>query len=170
MKAPILLKTYAHSIFSSELTMVKDTLKIGNQYDIDTASLAVEIDFEKGTFSIEGDWHLMINCNKHVQPEWLDYHTQRVNIAASIFPSCTIDLSDQDNDGAVFVLEGSIKDDENNLSTCSGLLILDKETVSNNLAADAWKISFYLYDNSNEDCEITLKIPVIAGWSDIGLN
>jgi hypothetical protein len=170
MKAPILLKTFSHSVVAaafSSVVIASKELTEGYNYP---ASLTADIDFEHGSFSIEGDWHFMMTCNRHAEPAWFDFHKQRVSIEGSIYPGFIIDLSDDNNDGAVFILEGNIKDVNNNISACSGLLVLDKIIENNSLAVDTWNISLYLYDNSNEDCEIALKIPVFVSHAGILSN
>ncbi len=171
MKAPILLKTFIHTIFSSPVIAAKESREGSNDYENHTPSLTADINFEQGSFRVEGDWHFMMTCNKHAQPEWFDYHTRSVSIEGSIYPSFTVDLTDDNNDGAVFILEGNVKDNQNKDSACSGLLVVDRIFQHTKQFVDAWNISFYLYDNnSNEDCEIAFKIPVFVCRSNIKLN
>jgi hypothetical protein len=170
MKGPILLKKFNHVIFPSAVITAKETTAGSTDYDNHGSSLTADINFEQGTFEVKGDWHFLMTCNKHTQPEWFNYHTRSVRIDGSIYPSFTVDLNDNLNDGAVFILEGNIRDHHNTGSACSGLLILDKIAQNNNPSADTWNISFYLYDNSNEDCEIAFKIPVFAGQPNSKLN
>jgi len=154
MKAPVLLKTFNHAVFPAAV-IAGNELTDSSQASLLTAN----INFEQGIFRLEGDWHFMMTSNKHVQPEWFNYHTERVDIEANIYPGLTIDLSDDDSDGAVFVLEGNIKDN-GNLATCSGLMVLDKMTGNDETMADTWNISLYIYESNNGDCEIAFKIPV----------
>lgn len=162
MKAPILLKTFSHSAVAAAFSSVATGTKELPEGDNHRSPLTAGIDFECGRFSIEGDWHYMMTCNRHAEQASFDFHKQRVSIEGSIYPGFTIDLSDDNNDGAVFILEGNIKDINNQSSACSGLMVLDKIIENNTLAVDTWNISIYLYDNSNEDCEIALKIPVFV--------
>src|SRR5450432_2158387 len=110
MKTPLLLKTCSHSIFSPAVIAAKVSAEENHPYDNQAPSVTATIDFENGNFKLEGDWHFMMTCNKHAEPEWFNYHTSKVCIETSIYPSSIIDLSDYKNDGAVFILEGNIKD------------------------------------------------------------
>jgi len=101
----------------------------------------------------------MMSSNKHAEKNWFDFHQQRVSIKANIYPGLAIDLSDDNNDGQVFIIEGTIKDNDNT-GDCSGLLVLDKIITSDKAATSKWNMSFYLYDTAHEDCEISFKFPV----------
>jgi hypothetical protein len=164
MKAPVLLKTFNHAVFASAVLTGS-----APENSFQPSLLTADINFEEGSFRLEGDWHFMMVSNKHAQPGWFNCHTERINIEASIYPGSSIDLSDDDNDGAVFILEGNIKD-SNNFTACSGLLVLDKLTEQHNHAGATWNISFYLYDSNNDDCEIAFKIPVAVCPADTRLN
>ena len=72
-----------------------------------------------------------------------------------------IDLSDENNDGLVFMIEGTIKDNDST-GSCSGLLVLDKNIHRNKPDDNKWNMSFYLYDNGHEDCEIAFRLPVYS--------
>ncbi len=160
MKQPILLKTFNYSMLPSAMIVAKEGMQ-GHQYDEHTSLFTLDINFEQASFNLEGDWHFMISAGKCAEPGWYDSHLQRVNIEGSIYPGNIIDLSDNNNDGAVFVMDGNIKDGAT-LANCSGLLVLDKIAENNEPLADAWNISLYLYDAAHEDCEIALKIPVFV--------
>jgi hypothetical protein len=81
-----------------------------------------------------------------------------------------INLADEKNDGVVFILKGNIKDISNNVNACFGLLVLNKIAGPDKLKAGLWHICFYLYDNSNEECEIAFKLPVYVSRSELVLN
>ena len=164
MEVPILLKTCNHEVFTSAVIAGKELCDSAQP-----SLLTATINFELGSFRLEGDWQFMMTANKHAQPEWSNCYSERITVDASIYPGLTIDLSDDENDGAVFILEGNIRDNDN-LAACSGLLVLDKITEGCKQAAGKWNISFYIYDNGNEDCEIAFKIPVYVFPSDSRLN
>jgi len=167
MKAPVSLKTFTHVVYSSAVMAGKEPVQ-GIHNENNASLLTADINFEQGIFRLEGDWHYMMTCNKHTEPGWFNYHQQRITIKAGICPGCSIDLLDDNNDGAVFIIEGNIKDN-NDLTACSGLLVLDK-TTGNNRDVDTWNISFYLYDNDNDDVEIAIKIPVLVYPPETRLN
>lgn len=157
MKKPVLFKTFSYAVVpAAEIMSNKHT---GDQPAGKPASLVnVNIDFEQENFRLEGDWQYMMASNRHAEKTWFACHGQRVSIEASIFPGTTIDLADDNNDGLVFIIEGIIRD-KDTADTCSGLLVLDK-TVTGNETAGKWDISFYLYDNAHNDCEIAFRFPV----------
>jgi hypothetical protein len=158
MKTPVLFKTFNYSIVPSEAMAGGELIK--NQFPGKQASLInVNIDFEQEDFRLEGDWQYMMASNKHAEKKWFACHKQRVSIEASIYPGLTIDLSDDNNDGLVFIIEGIIKD-KDNTDSCCGLLVLDKTTMSNETTSGKWNISFYLYDSAHDDCEIAFRFPV----------
>ncbi len=126
---------------------------------IPSSLVNVNIDFEHENFKLEGDWQYMISSNKHAEENWFDCHKQRVSVEANIYPGLAIDLTDDKNDGLVFIIEGIIKD-ETNTGNCTGLLVLDKEIAIDEPTINKWNLSFYLYDNTNSDCEIAFKLPV----------
>lgn len=165
---PVLFKTFDYSIATSAITT---TMKMMENYQPDKQMplVNIKINFEEGIFKLEGDWHFMMASNKHAEQGWLACHKQRVSIDAVVFPNCAIDLSDGNNDGLVFAIDGCIHDGDNR-GTCSGLLILDKLNGNSKTGGSNWNISFYLYDNANDDCEITFKIPVYAQPADGSLN
>jgi len=133
----------------------------GNTQDPDekTTLVKLDIDFEKENFALEADWQYIMQLNKYAEKTWFDCHQQQVTIKASIFPGVAIDLSDENNDGLVFMIEGIIKD-KDGTGICSGLLVLDKTTADNKTGDNKWNISCYLYDNGHDNCEIAFRLPV----------
>ena len=158
MKTPVLFKTFTYSIAAPAAMTGWKFVK--NLLPVKQASLInVNIDFEQENFRLEGDWQYMMASNKYAEKNWFACHKQRVSIEACIYPGLTIDLSDDNNDGLVFIIEGIIKDNDNN-GPCSGLLVLDKIAMRNETTPGKWNISFYLYDSAHDDCEIAFRFPV----------
>ncbi|HMC87816.1 MAG TPA: hypothetical protein VKI61_19970 [Chitinophagaceae bacterium] len=170
MKKQILLKQFTHTILPSAVIAAKELTTGSEHYPNDPLALTVDIDFEKGNVKLEGDWHFMMTCNRDAEPAWFNYHTGKVCIEAGILPSSVINLADEKNDGVVFVLEGNIKDISNNVNACFGLLVLNKIAGPDKMKSGLWHICFYLYDNSNEECEIAFKLPVYVSRSELVLN
>ncbi len=166
MKTPLLLHAYNHIVFPSVVMAGNDTGDTAHT-DIHNPLLIAEIGFKQGIFRLQGDWQYIMSCNKHVQPAWLAQHNHTVTIEGNILPSGTIDLADSSNDGAVFIVEGRIKDKAGSAS-CSGLLVLDKKNGYNKQGAESWHISFYIYDDNG--CEVALKIPVLLYTTGSQLN
>ena len=164
MKNSVLFKTFNYSVVPAAEkagNVFTENLHTGKQ-----ASLVnIDIDFEQENFRLEGDWQYMMASNKHAEENWFSCHQQRVSIEASIYPGLAIDLSDDSNDGLVFMIEGTIKD-KNTTDNCSGLLVLDKIATQGN----KWNISFYLYDNAHGDCEIAFRLPVNGRSANDQLN
>ncbi|MFT3937020.1 MAG: hypothetical protein QM726_25565 [Chitinophagaceae bacterium] len=155
MQTPVLFKTFNYSIVPA----TADTQSAEEKaVTLQQALVDVNIDFEHEDFKLEGDWQYMMAANKHAEENWFNCHN-RVSIKASIYPGTTIDLTDDKNDGLVFLIEGTIKDNENT-DSCSGLLVMDKIVNDNETTLNKWNLSFYLYDSAHDDCEIAFKFPV----------
>jgi len=157
MKKQNLLKHFSYSIPAADLVFAE--LKGHHTAAEHLPLMKVAIDFENGLLRLEGDWQFMMTSNKHNEANWFTYHRERVKIETLICPALAINLNDPSSDGLVFLLEGSIKK-STCLSTCSGLLVIDKAYGSNDAISDQWNISFYLYDVQFDNCEIKFKLPV----------
>ena len=157
MKTPALFKKFNYSI--APVALANKTVTSNNAGSNEASLVNVTIDFEQEDFSLEGDWQYMMSSNKHAEKNWFNCHQQRVSIKANIYPGLAIDLSDDNNDGQVFIIEGTIKDDDNT-GSCSGLLVLDKIATSDKANTSKWNMSFYLYDTAHDDCEISFRFPV----------
>jgi len=159
MKTDQLFKTFSYRVVPSAVAAGR----YANQTGPATTPLLVNlaIDFEQEDFALEGDWQYMMELNNHAEKNWFACHRQQVYIRASIFPGIAIDLSDENNDGLVFMIEGTIKDNDS-IGSCSGLLVLDKNIHRNKPDDNKWNMSFYLYDNGHEDCEIAFRLPVYS--------
>jgi hypothetical protein len=162
MKTPVLFKTFNYSIGPSAVVagskLTRNQL-VNNHADNQLSLVNIFIDFEQEDFRLEGDWQYIMASNQHAEKNWFACHQQRIHIEASIYPGLAIDLSDDSNDGLVFMIEGTIKD-KDTTDACSGLLILDKIAINNEASACKWSISFYLYDSAHDDCEIAFRFPV----------
>lgn len=121
--------------------------------------MRVTIDFAKGRLLLDGDWRFMVYANKHAQPEWLSHYKGRVTIDLSLYPAAVIDLSDPFNNGIVLPADGTIHGG-NMMNSCSGLVILDRPSSSKKNGCHGWDITFYLYDDRKDECEIKFKLPV----------
>ena len=158
MKNTVLFKTFNYAIVpAKEIAGLELTSK--QPEDKQVPLVNIDIDFEQENFRLEGDWQYMMASNRHAEKNWFTCHHQRVSIEASIYPGISIDLSDDNNDGLVFIIEGTIRDQETT-DSCSGLLVLDKRTGGNETTAGKWDISFYLYDIAHDNCEIAFRFPV----------
>ncbi|MCW3090141.1 MAG: hypothetical protein JWP81_1210 [Ferruginibacter sp.] len=167
MKKQTLLTQFEYSIFPPAFTMagIKSNYIVAEHLPI----LKVTIDFENGNLKLEGDWHFMMVSNKHNEPGLRDYHKGRVQIETALCNSLAINLNDARNDGLIFRIEGTIKE-SGFLGPCSGLLVLDNVRAFNGLISDQWNISFYLYDQQLNDCEIKFKLPVYITDTDGNKN
>ena len=157
MKKPTLLKQFKYSIPPSVIALAE-----ANKNHITTEHLPlmkVVIDFENGNLKLQGDWHFMMASNKYNEPGCSNNHKERVQIETTIHASSPINLKDPENDGLVFPMDGTIKDG-NSLGACSDLVVLGNVRGLNGLISDQWNISFYLYDQQFNDCEIKFKLPI----------
>lgn len=157
MKQPILLQQFDYSIPASSLALAV----INNNHAVaeHLPLMKVTIDFENGLFKLEGDWQFMIKSNRQNEASWIRYHGERVSIKMDICSEAKIDLANPYCDGYIAALEGTIKDG-NNLSSSSGLLVIDNVRNVKGLISNHWTISFYLYDLQLDDCEIKFKLPL----------
>ena len=127
------------------------------------------IDFENGNLKLQVDCDLMMASNKDNEPGRSGRYKGRVQVETAIHASSVINLDDPGNDGLIFLLEGTIKDD-NHLGSCSGLLMFDNLPLLKGLNSDTWTISLYLYDLQLDNCEITFKLPVFTTSADGNKN
>jgi hypothetical protein len=157
MKKPILLKQFKYSIPPCVNTIagIKKNHIVAEHLPL----MKVVIDFENGNLKLQGDWHFMMASNKYNEVGCSNNHKERVQIEATIQASSPINLNNPQNDGLVFPMDGTIKDG-NSLGSCSGLVVLDNVRGLNGLISDQWNISFYLYDQQFNDCEIKFKLPI----------
>jgi hypothetical protein len=159
MKPEIFLRQYEYSIFPSMFVMASMDAKQHHHFPGNKPLAEVKLDFEKGTFLLEADWQFIIASNNHAEQSWYGCHKERIKVEASICPSQVINLADECNDGFVFALDGSLIDGDN-ISFCSGLLVLDNIKMKNGTMTNEWSLTFYIYDALNDDCEIRLKLPL----------
>ena len=161
MNTEILLRQYEYSIFPSALILATIGTNHVHNFSENRPLADVKLDFEKQSFFLECDWNFIIASNKHAEQSWFDCHNERIRVNASICPCQVIDLTDEKNDGLVFALDGTLTD-EDSISVCSGLLVLDNVKRTNGAMTDEWSFTFYIYDAGNDDCEIRLKLPLYA--------
>ncbi|ANE49682.1 hypothetical protein SY85_03380 [Flavisolibacter tropicus] len=156
MEKPLLLRQYEYEIPTSRV-MLPAVTKEGNNNDTENQPLLkVFFDFKNGHLKIEADWQYMVFASKYSEEAWIGYHENRVSIDASIYPALSINLNDSTCDGLVLPLEGYIEDGAI-LSSCSGLLALDKISAS---YEPHWKITTYLCDLQFDNCELNVQFPV----------
>jgi hypothetical protein len=159
MKSETLLSQYEYSMFPSMLVMSPIGASQHHHFSDSKPLADVKLDFEMGTFSMEGDWQFIVASNNHAEQSWYACHKERIKVKASICPCHAINLADECNDGFVFVLDGSIIDGDN-INFCSGLLVLDNVKKKNGTMTNEWSFTFYIYDAMNDDYEISLKLPL----------
>ncbi|MEO6232523.1 MAG: hypothetical protein ABJB11_22215 [Ferruginibacter sp.] len=128
----------------------------------------VLINFVDGKLNLEGDWRYMVAVNKHNENRGINYHRERVKIEMDIEPIETVDLNEQTSDGLLFLLKGTVLDNNYN-STCTGFLVIENVRNSKQIS-NHWDISFYIYDTQFYDCEITFKLPLYTIKTDCTLN
>src|SRR5882724_9986484 len=110
MKQEILLRHYECSIFPSMLVMSSMDAKRVHHFSENKPLADIKFDFEKGSFIMEGDWQFIIASNNHPAQSWFACHKERIKVEASICPCQVINLADENNDGFVFALDGTIAD------------------------------------------------------------
>lgn len=115
----------------------------------------VNIDFEKGNLSLEGDSQLMVTETRRSWSGRSPFRKGRIKINATILPGFNAHLSDKANDEFVFSLEGILEDGKS-INTCSGLLVLINMADSH--GAEKWRLAVYLYDEFNGNREIKLML------------
>jgi hypothetical protein len=167
MAKPTLLKRLEYAIPASAEALAE--IRPGRVVTERAPVMKVNIDFEKSSLKLEGDWQLIIASNNYHEKTWLSYHKERVKIRTSIYPGTVINLEDPKYDGLVFVLEGNIKDGKIT-GSCSGLLVVENSRVDNGPLSDHWNIIFYLYDLQFDEWEIKFKLPVYINKSNESNN
>jgi hypothetical protein len=125
----------------------------------DLPLMDILIDFENGNLELEGCWYFMIASNNHNGTNSVTYHSERVQIEATILDRSPVNLNDPQSDGLAFAMQGVIKDGTW-VSSCSGLIVLENIPGSNGLISNQWVIRLCIYDLESYDCEIRLKLPV----------
>ncbi|HEY4108135.1 hypothetical protein [Puia sp.] len=115
----------------------------------------VNIDFEKGNLSLEGDSQLMVTDTGRSRLARSTFSKGRIKVNAQIFPGVKVHLSDISNGELVFSLEGKLEDGKS-INSCSGLLVLNNKADSKEQGIEKWHLAVYLYDDFNERREIKL--------------
>ena len=157
MGKQILLKQFEYAIPASALALAG--IKGKHIVAEHLALMKVNIDFENGTLALEGDWQFLMASNKHNEASWFRHRRERVKIETSLYPAFAINLNDEESDGLMCPLQGSIKDG-NCIAECSGLLIVDNVRTHSGFLSNQWNISFYIYDMLFDKCEIRFTLPV----------
>jgi len=156
MNGPLFLKQYAFSVpmpLAAQPASIKKHNKVSSRH---LFLLKVVIDFENGSFRLEGDWQFIVAANRDRETAWLNFHSKRIFIDAAIYPARSVDLEDNENDSLILLLEGRIEESKEP-GSCSGLLIVDCNGHGN---GPKWTISFYPYDLQRGHCEIKFRLPV----------
>lgn len=167
MKKQSVLKYFEYRIQPPAMTLAETS---GKHVAIQHMPLMkVAFDFEKGKMKLEGDWHFMINANKHNETNWFTGNRERVRIDASILPVFPINFDDPATDGLMLPLEGKINDGES-IGDCSGLIVLDAKQDNKKSGVSEYRLSFYVYDLQYEYCEINFKLPVFNNLAESEIN
>jgi hypothetical protein len=117
----------------------------------------VNIDFEKGNLSLEGDSQLMMSETRRSRLARSAFRKGRIKINATIFPGFSANLSEIANEEFVFSLEGILEDGKS-INSCSGLLVLINMADENGQGSEKWRLAVYLYDDFNGRREIKLML------------
>ncbi|HJW17376.1 MAG TPA: hypothetical protein VJ499_09650 [Flavisolibacter sp.] len=150
------LRQFHYSVSSSALA-VSDNY-IDQQADL-RPLLNVVIDFEKGDLKLEGYYSFIMAFNQHYQLHRYRPKAERLNISASMHPACALDLQDPLSNGTVCTIKGIISD-EQCVSLCSGLLVIDTIGEKVGLYQEQWNIKLFLYDIQFDNCELQFKLPL----------
>ena len=171
MKQNLVLNTFEYSIVPSSVMMPDMCMNETGFMLQQLPLLSVWIDFEKGVFKVEGDWHYMVASNKHSGASWYSFRKGRVKIEASLFKSFMVNVNTEEykNDGMVFPFKGTINDG-NSPGNCSGLIVINDNNGGNCLLNNQWSILFCLYDCQFDSCEIIFKLPVYIHGMNADLN
>src|ERR1700737_3722707 len=171
MKQPIFLKLFEYSIPGCD-TDASNMIGWNSQprdshprdsHPVEThfPLMKVHIDFEQRKISLEGDGLLITASARKPARTRPAPDKGRIRVKASIYPGCSVDLSDFSNKASVFSLEGIIEDGEST-NSCSGLLMLDSTTGRHMSGAREWSLTLYLYDNCNDEREIKLTLTMCS--------
>src|ERR1700754_3464478 len=117
----------------------------------------VNIDFEKGNLSLEGDSQLMGVETRKQRLVRSATKKGRIKVNATIFPGVNAHLSDIASGELVFSLEGILEDGKS-VNSCSGLLVLNNTAGTQGHGVEKWRLAVYLYDDYNEKREIKLML------------
>jgi hypothetical protein len=156
-----LLKRFEYSIPGSNEN-VKDKGTPGRQWmEMNLPLVKVNIDFERRDFSLEGSSLVTMTSVRNSQRMKSTFDSGRIKVKASFYSCFNVDLSDLANNGLVFPLKGIIQDSKN-ISSCSGLLALDRSTGKNWLNGKEWCLTIYLQDDFNVERAIELRLTMYS--------
>jgi hypothetical protein len=166
-----LLRSFEYSILHSEDVSPRKSFfrRDKDRASASTPLVTVRIDFEHGNFFLEGSWKFMMASNKNVRQSRAARKRERVRVKSALYPSLPLDLADENNENFFFTLDGVIQDDAM-LSSCSGMLIVQQIRYTDGGLTGEWMLTFYLYDVTENGCEIKFNLPMLPEQHYTGLN
>lgn len=127
------------------------------------------VDFENGDLLLKADLEYLkafSPSKEKVQERLLG---KRVLVEANIFPKVIIDIENQQSNGLVLGIKGSISDGINILD-CTGMLMLQKQNSGKQTLYGDWMMSLFLYERMEETREMRYRFPLFIGNKNVQNN
>jgi hypothetical protein len=117
------------------------------------------MNFEEGKLLVEADEAFMIHSKKYTEEGWSTFHSNKVSIKMTFYSNGPIDLNDEFNNGLIIPMEGFLSKDKR-LSSCTGMVILEKSFNEVNNNHHSWRMQFHIYNYSAAFGEIMFELPL----------
>jgi hypothetical protein len=169
MKHSIPLKRFDYAVPFSDTYDDRMGSGYGDPFEMHLAPLKVSIDFEKRDLYLEGTDLFEKDPVQMPQPGASIPDNKGIIVKATFSSGFRIGLSEFTKDELVFPMDG-IFDDGKTISSCSGLLVIAKTIKRDGSETGEYHLSVYLYDDSDNDREIKLRLTMYPLLPNASLN
>jgi hypothetical protein len=169
MKQPVYLKSFEYSIPASGSNAYGFDNLNQDFLEMHLPQVKVNIDFENQYLFIEGNGDMAKTLSKKVGLTRFDFDYKKIKVNANIYCGLNINLSASSEEGLVYILEGIIDDGECK-NPCTGLLIIDNRSTSQQSGDDEWDLRVHLFDSVNEEKEINIDLIISSMSQNAELN
>jgi hypothetical protein len=148
MQQHIPLKRFKYCISDPDAAATGKNIHDQHSIEMCTRLTTIDIDFEKGSLSFEGEG---------------------IKVKAAVYPGFDVDLSDRRNDLVVFSLKGILEDGKT-INSCSGLLVLQRMAAGKCPESTEWRITAFVNDDYNDEREIKFDLTMLSISGNAELN
>jgi hypothetical protein len=141
----------------------------GDPFEKHLAPLKVSIDFEKRDLYLEGTHLFGKESVQKLQPIASIPGNERVVVKATFSSGFRLSLSEFTKDELVFSMDG-ILDDGKTINSCSGLLVIAKMVNRDGSETGEYHLNVYIYDDSDDEREIKLRLTMYPLLPNASLN
>jgi hypothetical protein len=168
MKQQIPIRRFEYCTPEGGMTTGARAVPDSRPFDIDFRLVTMDIDFERRTLSLEGI-SKPGNGRRKKRRGQSGPDGEFIKVFATICPGPGSSLSGTDDDGLVLSLDGVLEDSKM-ISSCNGLLMLHCSAEKEGWNGGQWCLSVYVYDDYNEQREISLNLTMWPVSENAGLN